>query len=109
MYTGPVRSENGDTVDTTQASCPSGTKAYGDYHTHGDYSVKDSNGNPVRTGDPNRDDYHSDNFSKGRPEGDIESADAINQKRPGFKSYLGTPSGHIKEYDPTTKRVETLK
>jgi hypothetical protein len=74
---------------------PKGTVVVGDYHTHGDYSIK-KNGKITRTSDPKRDNLNSDHFS--RRDKRLTEGDA--RDYPGYKSYLGTPSGVFRGYDP---------
>ncbi|WP_225723152.1 DUF4329 domain-containing protein [Burkholderia cepacia] len=73
---------------------PKGATIVGDYHTHGDYSVLGANGEVVRTSDPSRDDFNSDDFS--RRDKEISALAALKNKC--HRSYLGTPSGKIKVY-----------
>jgi hypothetical protein len=102
-FTGPIR--GGDAgVNPADAPIPSGTTLVGDYHTHGDYSLVDSAGRAVRTSDPARDAYNSDNFSSQDLRG--ISGDAVGH--PGYKGYLGTPSGKFKVFDPATGQVSTF-
>ena len=71
---------------------PSGAKIVGDYHTHGDYSIEGKKGSVIRTSDPLRDSFSSDEFSKE----DIRISDLARLKYPCHRSYLGTPSGQFK-------------
>jgi hypothetical protein len=50
----------------------------------------------VRTSDPTRDDFNSDNFSATDKSG-IAHDGAGNA---GYRGYLGTPSGGFRVYDP---------
>ena len=89
-YSGPVMgSEQG--VDPANAAAPAGATIVADYHTHADYSLADPNtGAAIRTSDPARDDFNSDNFSTQ----DKRSAKAL-----GYDAYLGTPSGTFRRFD----------
>jgi hypothetical protein len=102
--TGPI--QGGDQgVDPHAAPAPAGTQVVGDYHCHGDYSTQDpTTGAAVRSGDPAHDDFNSDNFS-GPDKTGIASDGA---GTPGYKGYLGTPSGTFKQYDPATGKDTTL-
>ncbi len=77
------------------------TVVVGDYHTHGDYSLEDpKTGKISRTSDPKRDSFDSDNFSQA-DKNNINS----NVERTGiltYKGYLGTPSGRLLQYNPST-------
>jgi hypothetical protein len=59
----------------------------------------------VRTSDPKKDDFNSDNFS---PD-DFRGIRADAKGNPGYKGYLGTPSGAYKAFDPSTGIVTELK
>ena len=106
----------GTSFNPSAVSCPTGTEKVGDYHTHGDYSTIGSSG-PVRTTDPSKDQYGSDDFSATDIEGIRK--DAIDRAVPAmvanfqnpvanpdfkqdYKGYLGTPSGTFKMYAPFT-------
>jgi len=102
-YTTPSRG-TGTGFDPSSVSAPSGTSVVGDYHTHGDYSTAGAGGNPVRTSDPARDDYNSDQFSRSDLRG-IRSDGAGN---PDYRGYLGTPSGTFRQFDPHTNTVSDL-
>lgn len=97
-YTGPIKgSDQG--VNPFSAPVPSGCELVGDFHTHADYSVVDRNtGAAIRTSDPRRDDFNSDNFSSA----DVKGIKGVGSSIPGYKGYLGTPSGTFKVYDPST-------
>jgi|SRR5439155_14236052 len=103
-YTGPVRgSDQG--ADPHSAPAPSGTRVVGDYHTHGDYSTVDPvTGAAVRTNDPTKDAFNSDNFSTTDKTGIAHDGAGI----PGYRGYLGTPSGTFRSYDPATGNDTTL-
>jgi uncharacterized Zn-binding protein involved in type VI secretion len=103
-YSGPV--QGGDQgVDPHKATVPQEATVVGDYHTHGDYSTADSNGKAVRTNDPSKDEFNSDNFS-GTDKTGITHDGAGN---PSYRGYLGTPSGKFLVYDPSTDTVSALK
>jgi hypothetical protein len=72
----------------------------GEYHTHGDYSRIDSKGNITRVSNPKLDNLNSDRFSSG-DKSDIRKEAKSN---PGYRGYLGTPSGRFWVYDPGAKR-----
>ncbi|MEK7890834.1 DUF4329 domain-containing protein [Burkholderia contaminans] len=73
---------------------PKGATIVGDYHTHGDYSVMGANGEIIRTSDPARDSFNSDNFS----DSDNRITALATLKNKCHRSYLGAPSGKIKVY-----------
>ena len=102
-YTTPSAG-TGTGFDPSSVNIPSGTTLVGDYHTHGDYSTADALGNPVRTADPSQDAFNSNHFSTTDLRG-IE-ADAVG--KPGYRGYLGTPSGTFIQYDPNTRTVSNL-
>jgi uncharacterized Zn-binding protein involved in type VI secretion len=97
-YTGPARGTATGANPYRDAPAPPGTTVVGDYHTHGDYSELDDAGNVVRTSDPARDDFNSDNFS----DDDKTGIAADGAGTPGYAGYLGTPSGTFRRYDPAT-------
>lgn len=100
-YTGPAKGTDAG-FNPTDAPIPPGTTAAGDYHTHGDYSTIDPvTKKAVRTSDPTKDDYNSDNFSQTDKNGITNDA----KGNPGYKGYLGTPSGKFKQFDPATGKV----
>jgi hypothetical protein len=103
-YTGPIKgSDQG--VNPFNAPVPAGCELVGDFHTHADYSIVDRNtGAAIRTGDPKKDDFNSDNFSST----DMKGIKAVGSGKPGYKGYLGTPSGAFKVYDPATGAKGTL-
>ena len=104
-YSGPVIGDE-DGVNPFDAEIPKDAELVGDYHTHADYSVFDAKENkPVRTSDPARDDYDSDNFSTTDYSGIKTDAEG----RSEYKGYLGTPSGTFKYYDPDSGTERTLK
>jgi hypothetical protein len=88
----------GDSFDPYSVRTPGRTQQAGDYHTHGDYSVQGPGGQPQRTGNPALDDYNSDRFSRG----DTDGIRADGRNRPGYKGYLGTPSGDYRSFDPAS-------
>ena len=75
----------------------------GAYHTHGDYSKADKNGNAIATGDVNSDDFNSDQFSTQ----DLQLINKHNRADPAFTGYLGTPSGIFWQYNPHEKPAPT--
>ena len=82
-----------------KAKVPAGNVVVGEYHTHGDYSWRDSKGRITRTSDPKRDNLNSDRFSGGDKSGFAREA----RDNPGYKGYLGTPSGNFWVYEPGAK------
>jgi hypothetical protein len=84
--------------DPSQNPVPAGCTEVGVYHCHGDYSVQ-VNGKAVRTSDPARDDFNSDNFSAP----DRRYFNERCKQRPGYIGYLGTPSGAFRRYDTSDK------
>lgn len=103
-YTTPIMgSDQG--VNPYDASVPPNTQIVGDYHTHGDYSIFDpKTGAAVRTSDPLKDHFNSDNFSSD----DLLGIQKDGAKIDGYKGYLGTPSGQFKVYDPSTGKTSNL-
>ena len=84
--------------------------ADGDYHTHGDYSKPDASGNPIRT-TAAQDGYNSDHFSTGPTlpnDADNSRTLMLATGNGAYRSYLGTPSGVAKEYDPALKQEKVL-
>lgn len=71
---------------------PSGATVVGDYHTHGDYSLQRKNGKAIRTSDPLRDSFRSDEFSYS----DKLTHSMASARNKCHKSYLGTPGGKYK-------------
>lgn len=103
-FSGPVKGTD-QGFNPASTTIPKGTTLVGDYHTHADYSTADPvTGRAVRTSDPARDDFNSDNFSAQDRRGIAN--DAVG--RPGYRGYLGTPSGTFKVYDPATGKTSTL-
>jgi hypothetical protein len=103
-YTGPLRGTD-QGANPAAAPAPPGSTVVGDYHTHGDYSTADpATGAAVRTSDPARDDFNSDQFSTTDKTG-IANDGAGN---PEYRGYLGTPSGVFRQYDPATGSDTTL-
>ena len=99
-YTGPAKGTDQGADPLTQAPAPAGTTVVGDYHTHGDYSTVDPTTKAaVRTSDPKKDQFNSDNFS---------TADKSDSKKQGYPGYLGTPSGTFRKYDPATGNDTTI-
>jgi len=101
----PPISGNGDTVKPHDSPCPTGCKTVGDYHTHGDYSIADPNGLPIRSKKA-FDQFDSDNFS-GLDKVGISGDAAIYGS--GYKGYLGTPGKKYKVYNPASGKVGKLK
>ncbi len=77
---------------------PNGLGSEARYHTHGNYSVKGKDGQPVATGDAKSDAYNSDHPSST----DKSSGQAFQKMYAPWKEYLGTPSGTVIEYHPAT-------
>jgi len=103
-YSGPIRGTD-QSARPQDAPAPPGAQVVGNYHTHGDYSTADPvTGAAVRTGDPARDDFNSDNFSTTDKRYIANQGTGI----PGYAGYLGTPSGTFRRYDPTTGSDTTL-
>jgi uncharacterized Zn-binding protein involved in type VI secretion len=98
FFTGPI--VGGDQgVNPQDAPAPANAQVVGDFHTHADYSEADPvTGNAVRTSDPTRDDFNSDNFS----DADRLGIAADGSGNPEYRGYLGTPSGTFRVYDPAT-------
>jgi hypothetical protein len=103
-YTKPIKGSE-DGVDLGKTSVPAGKTEVGNYHTHGDYSIIDpKTGKIVRTSDPKRDDFDSDNFSQP----DIDTDKVMGAGKPGYRGYLGTPSGVFKYNEPGTGTQGTI-
>lgn len=83
---------------------------WGDYHTHGDYSIDVPFG-PIATGDPKRDDFNSDQFSSAGPRNDLDGIRAVanrNEVNHPYFGFLGTPSGNFKSFDPASGLVNSF-
>jgi RHS repeat-associated protein len=109
-YTPPVRGHaTGFNTRQAQHLVPSNAEEVGDYHTHGDYSREDPVTLRVMRTTRRRDEYRSDQFSRGDLAG-IRAAGntAAAAGRPGYAGYLGTPSGHFRRYDPATNSDTAL-
>ncbi|WP_353327250.1 DUF4329 domain-containing protein, partial [Chitiniphilus shinanonensis] len=93
-------------VSINPRSIPNFGKMSGAWHTHGDYQVRDKNGKNIRTGDPNKDSYDADHFSKSEKgySSDVTTLENAATRNPSFEGYLGTPSGKFKGW--TLKRGE---
>ena len=99
-FTGPAKGTDQGANPLKDAPAPPGTKVVADYHTHGDYSTADpKTGKAVRTNDPSKDAFNSDNFS---------TQDKLDNKKQGYPGYLGTPSGTFRKFDPATGSDTTL-
>lgn len=99
-YTGPAKGTDQGANPARDAPAPPGTQVVGDYHTHGDYSTVDrATGAAVRTNDPSKDQFNSDNFS---------TQDKRDNDRLGYPGYLGTPSGTFRRYDPVSRTDTAL-
>lgn len=98
-FTGPIMgSDQG--VDPAMAAAPAGATIVADYHTHADYSLADPHtGAAIRTSDPSRDDFNSDDFS---------TQDKRSAKELGYDAYLGTPNGSFLRYDYADGSKSTL-
>jgi RHS repeat-associated protein len=100
-YTAPTRGGAAG-VNPHASPRPAGTTLVGDYHTHGDYSRTAVPGGPaIRTSRAATDTFNSNRFSNG-PGGDIQGITADAVGRPGYRGYLGTPSGRFLEFNPAT-------
>jgi hypothetical protein len=93
-------------VDPYEIPLPPDTEQVGDYHTHADYSQVDKKtGSAIKTGDPAKDDFNSDNFSYQDIRGITADGHGVN----GYQGYLRTPSGQFKVYDPATRKTMLSK
>jgi uncharacterized Zn-binding protein involved in type VI secretion len=100
-YTGPAKGTDQGANPKAQAPAPPGTQVVADYHTHGDYSTADpATGAAVRTKDPSKDAFNSDQFS---------AQDKSDNRKEGYPGYLGTPSGTFRKYDPATGNDTVLR
>ncbi len=97
-YSGPVQGAATGANPWRDAPMPPGNREVAYYHTHAAYSVRGPDGNAVRTDDPARDDYNSDNFSST----DRRAAANLARTNPGYVGYVGTPSGTFKMHNPAT-------
>jgi len=98
-YSGPAMGTDQGANPWADAPIPAGCQEIGYYHTHGDYSTMDAaTGAAVRTSDPMRDDFNSDNFS-GR---DKAAALSHGTGNPDYRGYVATPGGSFRSYDPAT-------
>lgn len=95
-YMGYIIVSNGQFVATSpvqisetggNSGAPENTKIVGDYHTHGNYSIRNSDGTITVTGDPQKDNLNSDNFSPSDKNRYQELAKLLGQ----YRGYLGTP------------------
>ena len=99
-YSGPAQGTDQGANPYRDAPPPSGSSVVANYHTHADYSTADpATGAAIRTSDPNRDDFNSDNFS-------TQDKKVFTNK--GHTGYLGTPGGTNKKFDPATGTETTL-
>ncbi|HXA84463.1 MAG TPA: SpvB/TcaC N-terminal domain-containing protein [Candidatus Dormibacteraeota bacterium] len=105
-YTPPARGSV-DGFTPNPGARPAGTTLVGDYHTHGDYSRVGPGGSVTRTSNAAQDSFNSDRFSRGVG-GDIGGITADAVGRPGYRGYLGTPSGTFREFNPATGRTTTI-
>lgn len=104
FYTGPIKGTD-QGANPANAPAPPNTQVVGDYHTHGDYSTQDPvTKAAVRTSDPTKDQFNSDNFSATDKTGIASDGAGVS----GYKGYLGTPSGTFRSYDPATGTDTTL-
>jgi RHS repeat-associated protein len=95
-YTGPRRGTAAG-FNPDPARVPAGGTLVGDYHTHGDYSRQPTPGGRVfRTSSAATDTLNSNQFSGT----DIAGITADAAGRPGYRGYLGTPSGVFREFTP---------
>jgi hypothetical protein len=85
---------------------PVAKTAEGDYHTHGDYSKVGKDGRPERVSTKSKDEYNSEHFSG--PDKDISRDMQKYTGKADYKSYLGTPSGETKVYDPSKRKESVL-
>ena len=99
-YSGPAKGTDQGANPVGDAPAPKGTTVVGDFHTHGDYSTEDKKtGAAVRSSDPKKDQFNSDNFS---------TQDKTDNAAVGYPGYLGTPSGTLRKYDPATGKDTKL-
>ncbi len=99
-YTDPI-SGTGHSFDPSNVTMPDGVRFAADYHTHGPYGmIRFYDGKFIRTDTPQMDNANSDNFS----ESDKIAAGNRGSGIPGYRAYLGTPSGVFRVYIPSTKQ-----
>ncbi|OCQ17703.1 hypothetical protein A7985_25320 [Pseudoalteromonas luteoviolacea] len=106
-YTTPLQgTDQGFDLNKSLALVPEAAIVVGDYHTHGDYSIYNrKTGQAIRTSDPKRDHFNSDNFSTPDLNG-IRNDASIGGI---YRGYLGTPSGRLLAFDPYKNIVYGLK
>jgi hypothetical protein len=99
---------------TDNSRVPEGGHRVADYHTHGDYSKAVLDRQHSRPGQPvyvpqraskSQDGYNSDHFSR---EKDRPRAEAAAKHDPNYRTFLGTPSHELKEYDAIQKKEKNL-
>jgi hypothetical protein len=100
-------------ASTDNRLAPRGRRV-GDYHTHGDYSKALEDRQHSRPGHvvyvPKRatkseDGYNSDHFSR---EKDRPRAEEAARHDPNYRTFLGTPSRELKEYDAIQKKEKNM-
>jgi hypothetical protein len=114
--------QEGTSAESVKIEIPLDLSVVGAYHTYGEYSIKDPvTGLAVATGTRKKDDYNSDNFSTIDKNSTVDYIIKyiIKDLDPkdwdtSFRSYLGTPGGIIKEFNPfkigsAQSRVRTLR
>ncbi|MBP1475336.1 DUF4329 domain-containing protein [Frateuria sp. MAH-13] len=85
---------------------PGVASVVGDYHTRGNYSVLDADGNIVVTGRSSRDHFNSDMFSPN----DILRYQGLARNQPEFQGFVGTPGGRfLAWYKNVIYRLPNLK
>ena len=104
-YTAPLPG-TADGFDPALAApfVPKGDVVVGDYHTHGDYSFRDTTGVITRT-TASKDTFNSDNFSPSDSKWIKHDAGGNS----AYRGYLGTPSGVFKVYDPVGNDYYEIK
>jgi RHS repeat-associated protein len=98
---------DGDSFSPSAVSVPPGTITVGDYHTHADYTWKwqtPLGTIPIHPVPKALDSYASDRFSQTDLTGIAADAAGV----PGYKGYLGTPSGNFQQFNPATGVVSPL-
>ena len=105
-YTSPLKgTDQGFNPSSALSFVPKGASIVGDYHTHADYSLVDATGAAIRTSDPLRDAFNSDNFSST----DYRGIAADAGSNAAYRGYLGVPSGSFRAYDPVGDREYVIK
>lgn len=106
-YTGPIYGDaKGLNIDAMPL--PDGTTRAGGYHTHGNYTAFDDNGNVIEVGNPKSDTLGSDDFSCCGAKSDQHNMLMDSIGIAGYQEYLGTPSGNFRVWDSDSNTFNTI-